>query len=401
MKLFNILVIGLAYATSFSAAVSYDWYLVRTGQVQWSAFDAVGTVNISMMYNTSKTASYTVKLTKSNCIDPVNSTVAWPVHQLYPYGAGLQYNGLRVDAFINATLVVNSPIWTASAINNTARVDLCARVDLRDSSGTSYNFHEQKLSVTIDLTQGFTVSGVIDIDRDTAAEAATDTSLDFGRSVLSICKCNENAQCSSDTPLVQGDALFMCINSTAPGVLVASIQSLYFYQAASQDATPVYNTSVIAAGAPTNVPTESTTVGTTVVVRIQLPSALFSPSNINLPLFGSGVVAISFGSDQARNLGIAIDNSVDRIGGSTSRRMQQDQTNEMTQTGFSIRIDLAPREMEEAPVPKGNTNMGAFIGGIVAAIAGVAIIVALVLAARRKKEDDKEVDTKSECQSIN
>jgi len=144
--------------------------------------------------------------------------------------------------------------------------------------------------------------------------------------------------------------------------------------------------------------TQTTSVGTTKVVQTQLPSDLFTPSNVDLPLFGSGIVVISFGSGPARNLRFTIDNnSVDHVGSSASRKMQ-DQTNQ-TQTGFSFSIDLAPREMEEAP--QADANTGVFIGVIIGAISGVAIIVAVVLAARRKKDYDKAVETKSVSQSIN
>jgi hypothetical protein len=375
--------------TAAPNAVS-NWYLERHGGVQWSAFDALGQLNISMVYNVSKTASYTVNLKKSNCIDPVDSTVAWPVNQLYPYGAPSQYNGLRVDALIDEAKVANSPIWTAFAINNTARIDLCARVDLTDTaSGTSYNFHEQKLSVTIDLTQGFTVTGV-GVGREAATEVATTSSVNAG---LSVCKCGETAVCSDTTPLVQGDALFICISSTVAGVRVASVQNLTLVQAS----TPVYNSSVIAGGLSTNTVTSLGFVGTTAVVQTQLPSGLFTPSNVGVPLTGSGRVLISIGDGRVRSLRFAIDNSVDDLGSSVSRKMQ-DQTNE-TQTGFSFTINLAPREMEEAPQAADNTAL--FIGVIIGAIAGVAIIVAVVLATRRKKEYDKAVETKSVSQSIN
>jgi len=377
--------------TAAPNAVS-NWYLERHGGVQWSAFDALGQLNISMVYNVSKTASYTVNLKKSNCIDPVDSTVAWPVNQLYPYGAPSQYNGLRVDALIDEAKVANSPIWTAFAINNTARIDLCARVDLTDTaSGTSYNFHEQKLSVTIDLTQGFTVTGV-GVGREAATEVATTSSVNAG---LSVCKCGETAVCSDTTPLVQGDALFICISSTVAGVRVASVQNLTLVQAS----TPVYNSSVIAGGLSTNTVTSLGFVGTTAVVQTQLPSGLFTPSNVGVPLTGSGRVLISIGDGRVRSLRFAIDNSVDDLGSSVSRKMQ-DQTNE-TQTGFSFTINLAPREMEEAPQAADNTAL--FIGVIIGAIAGVAIIVAVVLATRRKKEYDKAVETNAVIvsQSIN
>lgn len=362
-----------------------DWYLELDGDVTWSvsSFNLVGNLEITQKYKLAKGKAYTVTFLDRDCI----ASTSVPTKSVSEGVIDASYDSLTITSIISETNVVNSDLWTQAVGSSTARIDLCVRVDVVDGSGTtSYNFHEQKLSVTIDLTQGFTVTGV-DVNRDNADTESTQTN---SQVALTACKCNAAAECSS-TPLVQGDAMFICIKPPAnsPSVKVAAVNSLYYYQADSQGATPVFNASIVEGGTAKGGATEVTIAGATgiAIVKTQLPSVLFTPSNIDKNIYGSGTALIRFGSGQARNLRLAIDNSVHHIGGSTSRKMQ-DQTNE-TQTGLYFSIDLAPRAMEEAP--QADANTGVIIGGIVGLLAGVAVIVALVLAARRKKEDDKDV----------
>ncbi|KAI2499431.1 hypothetical protein MHU86_15076 [Fragilaria crotonensis] len=350
MKLFNILVLGLIYGAS---AQSADWYLAPTGTPTAS----VGGTNTSVIDLTYEMANHSpaVRVYKDDCTTTATAVTA----QLK---TPLQSKDQRTSRSLTQGMI-----------------QLCVRVDLLDSTGTSYNFKEQKLYVTVDLTQGFTIAAV-DVDRTAAGVDNTNANTEFG---LNVCQCNASSICTTST-LVQGDAAFVCITTTAgSGVQIASIQQLNYTQAG------VITIPAIANGVGNGL-TDVTNQGTSARIQSQLPSVLLDPANIGIPLVGNGVVVVRFGTGRARKLRFTIgNNAVDQTGGASASRLMQEQGTE-SQTGFSVRMALASSPSEAQAPTEAQPNTGALIGGIVGAIAGVAIIVALVLAARRRKKDDDE-----------
>lgn len=374
MKLFNIVVIVLTYAASASAAAS-DWYLAATGTPTAN----VGGTNTSEIHLTYEISNHfpAVRVFKADCTTPATAVTALLQTPIAIQGSTHLAFDINLD--LDETRVSTSNIWT-TVDSTTAMIEVCVRVDLLDSTGTSYNFNERKLYVTIDLTQGFTVSGV-DVNRAAASVDSTIAQTDYG---LTVCQCNQSSVCSNK-PLSQGDAAFLCIKTTAgSGVTVSTIQQLTYNQ------TGVVEIPAIANGLGNGL-TDVVNQGTIARIQSQLPSVLFDPANVGIPLVGSGTVVVRFGSGRIRNLRFTIGNSVDQIGGSASRVMQEQGTE--SQTGFSVRMALAPRQSEEPP--KATLTTVLMIGGIAGAVAGVAIVAALVLVSRRKKEDDNEEDTKA------
>ena len=68
------------------------------------------------------------------------------------------FASLSIALKVDQATVASSNIWRAPE-NNKRMTELCVRVDLLDRwDGTSYNFYEQRLYVTIHLTASFTVS---------------------------------------------------------------------------------------------------------------------------------------------------------------------------------------------------------------------------------------------------
>ncbi|KAI2492550.1 hypothetical protein MHU86_22001 [Fragilaria crotonensis] len=219
MKLFNILVLGLIYGAS---AQSADWYLAPTGTPTAS----VGGTNTSVIDLTYETANHSpaVRVYKDDCTTTATAVTA----QLKTPTSiqGSTHLSLPVALNIDQTQVSSSNIWTTNG-STQGMIQLCVRVDLLDSTGTSYNFKEQKLYVTVDLTQGFTIAAV-DVDRTAAGVDNTNANTEFG---LNVCQCNASSICTTST-LVQGDAAFVCITTTAgSGVQIASIQQLNYTQA--------------------------------------------------------------------------------------------------------------------------------------------------------------------------
>ena len=371
MKLFTTLVFGLVYAASAQPSAS-TWYLESTG-TPTATVGGTNTPEIQLNYEISSRAR-TVQVFASDC---ATATTAVTASLQAPTAIQNSVHlALVANLDVDPTQVASSNLWT-NVNSTTGRIELCVRVDLRDGTGTSYNFKETKLYVTIDLSQGFTIAA-IDVDRTAAGTVNTNAQTNYG---LTVCQCNELSVCGIAT-LVQGDAASICITTTAgSGVEISSVQQLTYAQAG------VVSIPAIANGVKNEL-TDVNNQGTAARIQSQLPSVLFDPANIDIPLVGSGVVVVRFGSGRVRNLRFVIGDSVGHIEDSAvASRMMQEQTKE-TQTTFSVSMALAPIKAEEPP--KAEANTGALIGAIVGAIAGVAMIVALVLAARRKKEDDKE-----------
>ncbi|KAI2492555.1 hypothetical protein MHU86_22006 [Fragilaria crotonensis] len=362
MKLFNFLVFGLIYGAS---ALSSDWYLASTGTPTVN----VGGTSTSEIQLTYEMANHdpAVRVFKADCTTAATAVTA--MLQTPVAIQGSTHLTLPVALDIDQTQVSTSNIWR-TVDSTTAMIELCVRVDLLDGTGTSYNFNEKQLYVTVDLTQGFTIAAV-DVNRDAAGVDNTNANTDYG---LTVCQCNQTSICSNN-PIAQGDAAFLCIKTTAgSGVEVSSIQQLNYTQAGVIEIPAIDNGTG-------NGLTDVVHQGTIARVQSQLPSILFDPANVNIPLVGNGVVVVNFGTGRARNLRFAFGHSNGRTGGRASRFMQQ-QGNE-AQTGFSVSMALVPRtnESQEPPNTDANTgpNTGVIIGGTLAAIAAVALIIAALV----------------------
>jgi hypothetical protein len=380
MKLFNILVLGLIYGASAKIFAS-DWYLARKG-LPTASVGGTTTSKILMTYESGK-GDFEVSVFATDC---VTSATAVTATQTSTYIKDFKIFELAVALNIDQTKISTSNVWTTDG-STKGTIALCVRVDLLDKpKGTSYNFNEQKLMVTVDLTQGFTIAAVA-VDRTATGEDTIAAQTDYG---LTVCQCNENSECSTST-IVQGVAAFICIKTTpGSGVLISSIQKLQYSQAG------VIKIPAITNGEPNGF---SDVINSNTTARIQsiLPSIVFAPANVKVPLVGEGVAVVRFGSGRARSLRFSVGNSAGQIGGRASRLMQEQQTGE-AQTGFSVTMALASNTNESQELANTEISTGALIGAIVGAISGVAIIVALLLAVcRRKKEDDKHEQANAGC----
>ena len=400
MKLFNILVIELAFAASARASDMFDWYLERVGPVD-ARFGDVGRMpNINLTYEIAQRRS-SVQTFEIDCLTPVQVGIN---QSAVPGDSG--HYSLNVGLYIDQASVASSAIWR-DIDDITGMIELCVRVDLflmdDYQKETSYNFDEQKLYVTIDLTQDFDASDV-DIVHVVAPEENANAQTDYG---ISFCQCNQNSECTS-VKLVPGDAALICINtSEGSGVEISAVQQLEYTQSDLSN-TASANIAIRGlnhtrgSGTKVSIPViangksdGSTRVknnGQKAVIESQLPSNVFDPANRNIPLVGSGTLLVRFGSGigDVRNLRFAIDNSARQIGESASR-MMQDQFEE-SKTGFTVSMDLSPLESEE-PVANTAAIIGGSIGG---GIALVVIIGALVLIARRKNEADNDDESEDD-----
>ena len=355
----------------------FDWDLERVGPVTVVFTDASEGEDIKMTYSISHRTTI-VKIFDVTCQNLVvpgivvvsqKTKITSPTHSL-----------LSVNLDINEQSVVTSSIWKDGETTGEGFIELCVRVDLvlDDAAQTSVNFHEQKLYLSIGLSQGFAISQ-IDIDRDEADKKNQDAQVDFG---ITSCHCNATRGCVNDV-LVQGDDVFICVFTPADSdIVISAVEELDFIQGSFSVAA--VNNSM------TDALTAVSLLGKTAVIRTQLRSEFFdatNPSNMT----AMGKVSVRFGNSTRRNLRIGTGSSVNYNGDIRSRMMQGQVQEE--KAGFAVNMALAPRDLSDNT--KSGVNAGALIGGLVGGFAGVAIIVALLLARRRKKddEDDEPLDS--------
>ena len=377
MKFFNILVIGLTFASAMSLDTDW-WYLRRVGDVTATP-DSTGSglLTILLKYRVPNTPRrFIVNIFKIDCVTPTT----FPSSQVQDIST--VWESLRaVSLSFDQETITSSGLWRTGVDPSTGYLDVCVRTSvllINDASDTVYNFDEQKVRVKINLAEGFEVND-IDVDREAASENDPTAGTEYG---LTACQWDPFIDLCILSPVVQGDPVTIRIQTPADsGVQISSVLTLTYSRGqtfldAITSAGPQKLTEVTPDG-----PYDFT-------IQTILPASFYDAGLNNVPFVGSGTVLLRFGNARVRNLRFTIGDSVDHMPGRSASRMMQDQAN-TTETGFSLLMALAPIESEDAPTADSMT--GAIIGGIVGGIAGVAvIIVALVLIARRrrKKEDD-------------
>ena len=350
----------------------FDWDLERVGPVIAVFTDETNADEIMLTYLIShRTAVVTIfDITCKNLVTPQVVSVS----QTTNITSSTQ-SLLSIALDIDQETVVTSSVWKDGRSTGEGMIEVCVRVDLvlDDTAFTSVNFHEQKLYLSIGLSQGFTVSQ-IDLERDAADETSEEAQVDFG---ITSCQCSVDRKCANDV-LVQGDDAFICVFAPSDGdVEISAIEELDFTQGtltvqAVQNSTSDALTAVFL-------------FGKAAVVRTQLRSDFFdavNPANI----IARGKVSVRFGSGRRRNLRFDVGRPVMRYHVSGPRRMQEQVQEE--QTGFSVNIKLA--SLDSTGGRRDGVNSGAIVGGVVGGLAGVAFIVALLFIGRRRRNSEKE-----------
>ena len=351
----------------------FDWDLERVGPVTVVFTDASEGEDIKMTYSISHRTAV-IKIFDISCQNLVaqgivqvsqKTKITSPTHSL-----------LSVNLDINEQSVVTSSIWKDGQTTGEGFIELCVRVDLvlDDAAQTSVNFHEQKLYLSIGLSQGFAISQ-IDVDRDEADEKNQDAQVEFG---ITSCHCNATRDCVNDV-LVQGADVFICVFTPADSdIVISAVEELDFNQGTFSVAA--VNNSV------SDALTAVSLFGKTAVIRTQLRSEFFDATNpANMTAVGN--VSIRFGNSTRRNLRIGTGSSLHYKGAIGLRMLAQGQVQE-EKAGFAVNMALAP--LDSSDTTESGVKFGALIGGLVGGLAGVAIVVALLLARRRMKDEEKD-----------
>ncbi len=141
---------------------------------------------------------------------------------------------------------------------------MCIRVDLTLDSGTSVTFHEQKLYVTVGLTQGFEVQD-ISLERTAATNETGTATFDYE---VTACHCNTTFECDDSIVLTQGSDILLCVETTAPNVKINDIRSLTMSQGGQDVTTPIVDGNE-------DPLTETTIDGKKAVIQYQVISSTF------------------------------------------------------------------------------------------------------------------------------
>ena len=201
----------------------FDWDLDRVGDVIVAFNDQTDTEEISLTYSI-HLRDYEIRIFEEDCLTSVPDSVVGVAS-----GSTISnstHGSLTVNLDIKQDSVVGSGIWFDGDIG-VGFVSLCVRVDLLndDANSTSVQFNEQRLFVTVDLTQDFHVED-IDLERDAPAEETETATINYD---IYACQCNASYVCNEET-LTQGSDIYICVFSNESNVEIASIPVLDFKQ---------------------------------------------------------------------------------------------------------------------------------------------------------------------------
>lgn len=190
-----------------------------------------------------------------------------------------------VELDINPTIIVNSPLYTQLNVT-TAQIALCVRVDYVWHK-ESYNFHETRLTLTVDLAAGFRLVAV-----GTAREGAMQVTEDILCEVVAyFCDSTTLALVDPDPILEPGMILSVCVQK-APDVPDA----LYLDDIWETDLDSIqYSDTIIADFMPTDQLTAKTCRGGRCHIQSALASKWFDDEVLNI----TGVALCAFGDSSA------------------------------------------------------------------------------------------------------
>jgi hypothetical protein len=338
---------------------------------------------IKLSYNISLRTAIVTILDK-DCNNTIGLSIVDVTHETDITSA--THGALDVTLDVKQDTVVGSPIWTNGTKTGEGFIKFCVRVDLvlDDANQTSANFHEQKLLLTIGLSQGFSVMSDIDLLRDDADEEIEDVQVIFD---LFSCHCNASAYCVDET-LYQGDDVYICVSADPDSdVEIDSVDDLDFTQGS-------LSIMAINDGSEDDL-TEVLYTGKTALIRSQMRSLFFLEPNPD-PVSVTGQVSFIFG-DVRRTLRIE---SLLRGSEHAPRKMQEPE--DVESAGFKTTLQLLDAPAPTSPENEGTGGIGTFplIASIFGAFAGVAII-AFAFVLRKKKDDDEEpADGEALCNDL-
>ena len=302
---------------------------------------------------------------------------------------------LTFDIDVLQSIIDGSSYYTDNG-DNTAAINFCVRVDYR-TAAESVNFHETEVTLTVDLTAGFQLTGIT-AERSAAMETGP-LDADVTYDVIAYYCDATNAPLAEDPVYSQGDVMQVCVRVADD--LIG--QDIYVEDILEFDISQLENGSGPAA-TPTNAIDNGTPDALTFYdcgadgrcnVMHQLTSKFFddtTPGSLQV----DGVAVLAFGTPAgARRLQRV------KVQMRAADEAEQRKLQEGTTSDFGLQAEL----VGGAPAPESesssSSNSGAIgiIGGAIAGVAVVALVVAFVAIRRTRKSDDEEEEQKSEKSS--
>jgi len=306
-----------------------------------------------------------VTILDENCTTAVGQDIVGVEKELNITSA--THGNLDVFLDIKQATIQESLLWQDGADTTEGHVNMCVRVDLQLSDGTSVHFHEQKLYITIGLSAGFQVSQ-IDLDREDAAEAMEEIDATYE---VESCQCDDEYVCRDDT-LVQGEDVLICVFTNATNIELSAIEKLDFIQgplsiAAVSNRLPDALTSVLL-------------LGKLAVIRTQLRSVFFDESNPQI-VIADGISLITFVNGTSANRRLRINHS---------RKIQSIPEGE--NANFDVRMALAPYENDDNKTGEDSDpkNTGLIAGITLGALTVVVLVVGAVFLKKKDNQDEED-----------
>ncbi len=154
---------------------------------------------------------------------------------------------LNIELDIIQETITNSPHYEEISPGSAA-ISFCLRVDYNYYDGTdteSINFYETNVTISVDLTANFTLTGIV-AERTTADNEAADVKLDYPVEAY-ICE-DDNSLVGSPPALAQGSFLQVCVrideDVTTDNILVEDILTFVVSQAGGATPSTVISSSV-------------------------------------------------------------------------------------------------------------------------------------------------------------
>jgi len=231
----------------------------------------------------------------------------------------------------------NNGVWS-SIDPSSGEIKFCVMVELYtdDSMSNSVNFHETVITLTVDMSRGFTMTN-ISTDRDDAS--VTDKNVTANYTLLAY-RCDESRQeITEPQPVSQGDDLLVCVESTTDNVIPVEIDSFDLIQ----DGVHGGQFSPVTTGGNTNDFSEVSCSGSICTIHTMVISSFFNPNNSG-NIQGSGKAVLAF--SQARRLKSGM-LEYEREENDSTRRILQDRQTESS--GFGLDIEVNKNQGEKQP----------------------------------------------------
>jgi len=282
----------------------------------------------------------TVKILPGGCNGTVtNNPAAITATAVETDDLSTDLKNVTVNVAIDQSAITASDYFSYADLttNATAQVEYCLRLDLimNDNTNTSVNFHETDVTLDIDMTAGFTITGV-DTNRTAANETQENATVNY---TVVAHQCASKDGVESASTLSQGSTLNACIKSGSTGVVVKDITKFTVNQVGTteQEALP--------GGVAGMLSSEDCADGNCYVV-VMLQSKFFAdpdPNNITV----DGECILGFGS--GRRLANVVD----------GRSLQEEQA-----SSFDMQVGVVGNGFVESDEPDINVDLesaGTFI----------------------------------------